>query len=75
MIDNPLYLSAYPIGFIIDFQLEQYLAGKDFAEEVTRIFSLGLYTPQVWMQKAIGEKLSVAPLLAATEKAVKAVDG
>ncbi len=74
MIDNPLYLSAYPIGFVIDFQLEQYLADKDFAEEVTRIFSLGRYTPQVWMQKAIGEKLSVAPLLAATENAVKVMN-
>ena len=50
MIESPLYLSAYPIGHLIQFQLEQQLEGKDFADEVLRIYSLGRLTPDVWMQ-------------------------
>jgi len=70
MIDNPLYLSAYPVGHLIDFQLEQFLAGKNFAEEVIRIYSQGKLAPQVWMMRAVGEPLSVKPLLNATETAL-----
>jgi oligoendopeptidase F len=59
----PLYLSAYSFGQIIEFQLEQYLTGKDFAQEVDRIYRLGRLTPNQWMQKATGKPLSVEPLL------------
>lgn len=47
MIENPLYLSAYPIGHLIDFQIEQYLSGKDFAKEIMRIYSQGRLIPQL----------------------------
>lgn len=70
MIDAPLYLSAYPIGHIIDFQLETYLKGKDLAQEIDRIFAIGRLTPDLWMQKAVGEKVSVQPLITATGEAV-----
>ncbi len=70
MIDAPLYLSAYPIGHIIDFQLENYLKGKDLAQEIDRIFAIGRLTPDPWMQKAVGEKISVQPLITATGEAV-----
>ena len=70
MIDAPLYLSAYPIGHIIDFQLENYLKGKDLAQEIDRIFAIGRLTPDLWMQKAVGEKISVQPLITATGEAV-----
>ena len=65
MISYPLYLSAYSFGQIIEFQLEQYLSGKDFAKEIDRIFRLGKLTPNQWMLQATGKPLSVEPLLEA----------
>ncbi|MDR0429626.1 MAG: hypothetical protein LBH58_04005 [Tannerellaceae bacterium] len=65
MIGYPLYLSAYAFGQIIEFQLEGYLQGRDFATEVDRIFSLGRLTPAQWMLEATGSSLSVTPLLQA----------
>jgi len=73
MIENPLYLSAYPIGHLIDFQIEQYLSGKDFAAEIMRIFSQGRLIPQLWMQGAVGSPLSAEPTLKAAEKALQVV--
>lgn len=71
MIDNPLYLSAYPLGMLAEFQVEQYLEGKDFAEQVQRIYSQGRLIPQVWMKKAVDEEMSIKPLIKASEKAVE----
>jgi hypothetical protein len=73
MIDNPLYLPAYPLGHIIEFQLEKHLEGKNFAEEVERIYKVGKLTPQLWMQNAVGEKVSVKPMLEATAKALESM--
>jgi len=39
MIDYPLYLPAYPIGHIVEFQLEQFLRGKKLGVEMTRIWA------------------------------------
>lgn len=71
MIDYPLYLSAYPIGNLIEFQLEKYLVGKNFSKEVERIYTLGCLTPKQWMLQAVGEELSVKPLIEATRNAVE----
>lgn len=73
MISNPLYLSAYPIGLLIDFQLEQHIAGKNFASEVQRIFEQGKIIPQLWMKGAVGSVLSIEPTLNATDEALKVV--
>lgn len=73
MIDAPLYLSAYPIGHLIDFQIEQYLSGKDFATEVTRIYSMGRLVPQEWMRRAVGGPISIKPIQEATRKALEIV--
>ncbi|MDR0815573.1 MAG: hypothetical protein LBN37_07480 [Bacteroidales bacterium] len=62
-VEYPLYLSAYAFGQIIEFQLEEYLNGKDFATEVDRIFRLGRLTPNQWMLQATGQPLSAEPLL------------
>jgi hypothetical protein len=67
-ISYPLYLSAYSFGQIIEFQLEQYLTGKNFAGEVDRIFRLGRLTPKQWILQATGKPLSVEPLLEAVRK-------
>jgi oligoendopeptidase F len=67
MISYPLYLSAYAFGQIIEYQLEQYLTGKDFAKEVDRVYRLGKLTPNQWMMQATGKPLSVEPLLEAVK--------
>ncbi|MDR1416602.1 MAG: hypothetical protein LBJ57_04190, partial [Prevotellaceae bacterium] len=41
MIDYPLYLPNYPMGHLIEFQLEEHLRGKNFAAEVMRIYRMG----------------------------------
>lgn len=71
MIDNPLYLSAYPIGYLIHFQLEKQVAGKNFANEIMRIYSKGRVTPQLWLEQTMGEGLTNKPLLEAVDKALK----
>lgn len=71
MISYPLYLSAYAFGQIIEFQLDQYLEGKDFAAEVSRIFSLGRLTPNVWMKEATGSGLTVQPMLEAVREVLR----
>ena len=71
MISYPLYLSAYAFGQIIEFQLEDYLNGKNFAQEVDRIYRLGRLTPNEWMIQATGSPLSVEPLVHALQKAIK----
>ena len=68
MISYPLYLSAYSFGQLIEFQLEQYFNGKDFAKEVDRIYRLGKLTPNQWMIQATGKPLSAEPLLEAVRK-------
>lgn len=73
MIESPLYLSAYPIGYLIGFQLENYFRGKNLGTEVERIFSQGKLIPQYWLQKAIGENLTVSPFVKETSTAVEKV--
>lgn len=70
MIQSPLYLSNYPYGRLIMFQLEDHIAGRNFPEEVLRIFSIGRITPRHWMQKAVGNQISNQPLFSAVEKAL-----
>lgn len=73
MIQSPLYLMNYPYGRLIMFQLEDAIAAEDFATEVVRIFSLGRLTPRHWMQQAVGEQISNAPIFAAVREALGAV--
>jgi hypothetical protein len=73
MISIPLYLSAYPMGLLIDFQLEQHIADKTFATEVQRIFEQGKIIPQLWMKGAVGSPLSIEPTLNAAEEALKII--
>ncbi len=70
MIQSPLYLSNYPYGRLIMFQLEDYISDKDFAGEVVRIFSLGQLTPRHWMQQAVDQQISNKPLFNAVENAL-----
>lgn len=71
MIDSPLYLANYPYGHLIQFQLEQQLAGKNIADEIVRIYPVGRLTPQNWMRHAVGSEVSIKPLLESTRKALE----
>jgi hypothetical protein len=73
MIDYPLYLPAYPVGQLIEFQLGEHLKGKDFAAEVYKSFTQGRLTPQKWMRGALGSEISPKPSIKAALEAVKAI--
>ena len=74
MIDYPLYLPAYPIGHIIENQIETAIKGKNIASEMVRVLSQGKLTPQIWMEQAVGARISVKPILDAAAEAVSKVN-
>jgi hypothetical protein len=71
MIDSALYLPDYPLGHVIQFQIEKYLEGKEVAPEMERMCKSGNIIPQLWMKNAVGSKISVKPLLESVSEAVK----
>ncbi|HOT89174.1 MAG TPA: hypothetical protein PL028_06530, partial [Bacteroidales bacterium] len=73
MIDIPLYLPAYPVGHLIDFQIEKYLEGKNLSTEVQRMLSSGNIAPQLWMKKAVGAEISGQALIDETEEALSKI--
>lgn len=73
MIDYPLYLSYYPIGHLISFQVEQAMKGKNMADEMQRMYTQGRIVPQLWMKNAVGKEISTEPLLKAVDEALKSL--
>ncbi len=73
MISYPLYLAAYPLGRLIEFQLEGQYEGNCFAKETDRVFTTGNIIPQQWMKVAVGQSISNEPLFIAVEEALKHV--
>ena len=71
MIDNPLYLPNYPLGHLISFQIEESVKGKNLADEFTRMYTYGRIIPQQWMNHAVGESISIQPLLHKTSAAIE----
>lgn len=71
IVDGGMYTPDYPLGHIISFQIEEYLKDHNLAGEMERMCKLGRLSPQIWMQQAVGEKISVEPLIGAAENAVK----
>jgi hypothetical protein len=71
IVDGGMYTPDYPLGHIISFQIEEYLKSHGLATEMERMCKLGRLSPQIWMQQAVGEKISVEPLISAAETAVK----
>ncbi len=68
MVNSPLYLSYYSYGHVIQFQIEEYLKGRNLASETDRMFTQGKLTPQQWMIGATGERISAQPILDALDK-------
>ena len=74
MIDVPLYLPNYPFGHIVESQLEAQFRDKVVGEEVCRIYPIGKLTPNHWMQYAVGQPVSINPLLNEVAEAIKALN-
>ena len=74
MVGYALYLPAYPIGNLVQYQLEEHLAqctsAEEWAKEYTRIYQQGRLTPDAWMRGAVGEAMSVEPILKAVREAI-----
>ena len=71
MVNAPMYLPNYPLGHIVQYQLEEHLAQyktqAEFADEYARIYRLGRLTPKEWMIQAVGEAPSIEPILRAVD--------
>ncbi|NLH24524.1 MAG: hypothetical protein GX474_08415, partial [Bacteroidales bacterium] len=73
MISSPMYLPNYPFGHIIEFQLEEYFngkmkeEGKTLAEAITAMYTQGRLVPGLWMEQAVGSRVSTEPLLRAVD--------
>lgn len=71
MVNAPMYLPNYPLGHIVQFQLEEHLAKcktqTEFAQEYARIYRLGRLTPKEWMIEAVDEAPSIEPILRAVD--------
>ncbi|MBO4621183.1 MAG: hypothetical protein J5635_00770 [Paludibacteraceae bacterium] len=66
MVNSPMYLPNYPIGHIVQFQLEEAFSGlsdAEWAAEYERCYRLGRLTPDEWMRHAVNGQLSVEPIL------------
>ena len=75
MVNSPMYLPNYPLGHIVEFQLEEHLAKfpdqESFAKELKRIYELGRLTPNQWMREAVGVDVSTTPILNSVQEIVK----
>jgi len=74
MIDGGMYLPDYPIGHIIQFQIEEYIRDKNLGQEMERMCIAGAITPKAWMKNAVGDEISVEPLLKAAARALKVLN-
>ncbi len=76
MVNNQLYLPDYPIGHLIQAQIEEHVdalpAGKTLGDEFERMATFGAVAPDLWMRHATGEPLSAGPLVRAARKALEA---
>lgn len=79
MVDSGMYTPDYPLGHLIEFQIEEHFrglgAGAPIGPEFERMARIGSVTPDRWMREAVGAPLSAAPLLQAAERAVAALGG
>ena len=75
MVNAAMYLPNYPLGHIIEFQLEEHFtkceSKKAFSDEIMRIYKLGRLTPNQWMQEAVGANVSTTPILNAVDAIMK----
>ncbi len=75
MVNNQLYLPDYPIGHLIQAQIEEHVArlpkDRRLGDEFERMATFGAVAPDLWMRNATGEPVSAAPLLRAARAALE----
>jgi hypothetical protein len=74
MIRDVLYLPDYPIGHLIQCQVERKLRKiSGFGAEFERMARFGNLTPDLWMKNATGTPVGAEAMLEAAEEALKAL--
>lgn len=58
MIAYGLYLPDYPMGYIICYQIAKYFENNALAVNLERMCKLGNIYPELWMEQAVGSKIS-----------------
>lgn len=71
MLAYPLYLAHYPVGFIVEYQLEDYFKRHPLAGEMERLCRQGRLLPDLWMQGAVGQPVSAEPLVQGAVRALR----
>lgn len=74
MVAYGMYLPDYPIGFLIQAQIEDAIAGKNLATEMERMCVQGRIAPDAWMVGAVGQPLSSGPLIKAADRALETIE-
>lgn len=74
MLAYPLYLSDYPLGYMISFQIDEFMRGKNIGTEMERICKQGCLTPRQWMVGGVGSDISPEALVKAANEAVTALN-
>ena len=74
MVNDPLYLPNYPLGFMIAFQISERMRQKGaIGPEFERMAKFGSVAPDLWMVNATGKPVGPEALLAATKRALRQV--
>jgi len=79
MIHSGLYLPDYPLGHIIEAQIQYHIEDiaaegkKSVADEIERMDKLGCIGPDLWMQQATGSPVSARPMIHAAAEALKII--
>ena len=71
ILTGDFYLADYPMGFVMAYQIRKYLEGRPLHSEMERMCGVGRVYPDSWMRAAVGQGISVAPLLQDTERALR----
>lgn len=70
MIEYGLYLPNYPLGEIIRSQVESHIKGKSLAVEMEKLCTQGRLTPDAWLYKGTGRKISAESLINSAKEAI-----
>jgi hypothetical protein len=73
IIDAGMYTPDYPLGFLIQFQMESYFDKNGLAREMERMCRIGGLTPDAWMIQAVGQPVSAEPLMEAARRAAQSL--
>jgi hypothetical protein len=75
MISYPLYLTDYPLGHLITYQIEEVVRQEGLVGPVfDRMVRIGNINPDSWMKQATGSEVGPQALFQSTEAALKYIE-